>query len=68
MCETSNIDEIVTILRTAVPRLIGIDGKNGSGKTTLASSLSKELGCPHVDIDDHIDENLGQYVIPFLIH
>jgi uridine kinase len=62
MLETANISEIVTILKTAGLRLIGIDGRDGSGKSTLASSLSKELGCPHVNIDGHIDKNLGQYV------
>ena len=35
---------------------------DGSGKSTLASSLSKELGCPRVNIDDHIDKNFGKYV------
>lgn len=62
MLDTSNISEIITILRIPGLRLIGIDGMDGCGKSTLASSLSKELGCPHVNIDDHIDKNLGQYV------
>ena len=62
MRETSNISEIVTILRIPGLRLIGIDGTDGSGKSTLASSLSKKLGCSHVNIDDRIDKNPGQYV------
>jgi len=62
MRETSNISEILMVIRNGGSRLIGIDGMNGSGKSTLASCLSKELNCLHVDIDDYIDKNLGQYV------
>ena len=61
MRNTSNISEIVTLLRIPGLRLIGIDGTDGSGKSTLASSLSKELDCSHVNIDDHIAKNPGQY-------
>jgi uridine kinase len=43
-------------------QLLGIDGTDGSGKTTLAASLSEALGCPHINLDDHIDKNKGQYV------
>ena len=49
-------------IRKGGSRLIGVDGMNGAGKSTLASCLSKELNCLHVDVDDHIDNNLGQYV------
>ncbi len=62
MHEIANISDIVTLLRTPGPSLIGIDGVDGSGKSTLASSLSKELCCPHINIDDHTDKNLGEYV------
>jgi thymidylate kinase len=62
MRETSEISEILAILRAARPRLIGIDGIDGSGKSTLALSLSKERGWSHINLDNHIDKNLGQYV------
>jgi uridine kinase len=52
----------LAILRAARPRLIGIDGIDGSGKSTLALSLSKERGWSHINLDNHIDKNLGQYV------
>lgn len=62
MRETSDISEIVTALKTAGVRLIGIDGMDGSGKSTLATSLSQELGYTHLKIDDNIDKNHGKYV------
>lgn len=62
MHETSELSEILKILRATKPRLIGIDGVDGSGKSTLALSLSKELGWPHIDLDNYLDKNLGQYV------
>jgi len=62
MLETLNISEIVTILKTTGIYLIGIDGRDGSGNSKLASLISQELGCPHVNIDDLVDKNCGQYV------
>jgi uridine kinase len=62
MYETSSISEIVTILKETRIRLIGIDGIDGVGKSMLATKLSQELGYTHLNIDDYIDKNHGQYV------
>ena len=61
MIETSDITDIVTRLAVEF-HVVGIDGVDGSGKSTLAASLSEKLGCSHINLDDHIDKNLGQYV------
>jgi len=61
MIETSDITDIVTRLAVEF-HVVGIDGVDGSGKSTLATSLSEKLGCSHINLDDHIDKNLGQYV------
>jgi uridine kinase len=61
MRETSDLLEIVNDLRIVQPRIIGIDGVDGSGKSVLASSLSEELGYPHLNLDDFLEENRGEY-------
>lgn len=62
MIETSDISDIVTALKAAGFHVVGIDGIDGSGKSTLATALSEGLVCSHINLDDHIDKNLGQYV------
>jgi len=62
MIETSDISEILTKLKTSGFRVVGIDGIDGTGKSTLAASLTEELGCSHINLDDHIDKNQGKYV------
>ena len=62
MQKIAETSEILRILTTTQPRLVGVDGVDGSGKSWLATLLSKELGWPHIDLDDHIENNMGGYV------
>jgi uridine kinase len=62
MHETSEVSEILAILRTTGPLLTGVDGIDGSGKSWLASQLSKELAWLHINLDNYLDKNLGRYV------
>lgn len=62
MLQTSDISEIVRTLEATKFRLIGIDGVDGSGKSALAKALSGELGNIHVNLDDYLDKNRGQFV------
>ena len=62
MQETTETSKITTVLRTMQPRFVGIDGVDGSGKSLLASLLSRKLGWPHINLDDYVEENMGQYV------
>jgi len=62
MKETSDVSEIVAILKTTALGLIGIDGKDGSGKSTLAKDLSEQLGYAHINLDDYLEKNRGQFV------
>jgi uridine kinase len=62
MQETSEISEIVASLKTTKFRLTGIDGTDGSGKSTLAKHLSSQLGFAHINLDDHLEKNRGQFV------
>ena len=62
MQETSKISEIVTSLKTTKPCLIGIDGMDGAGKSTLAKDLSCQLGYAHINLDDYLEKNRGQFV------
>jgi uridine kinase len=64
MQETSEISEIVEILRNCKVSVIGIDGRDGSGKSPLARELATELGYTHIELDDeeYLRENRGQFV------
>ena len=44
----------------SIKRILFITGIPGAGKTTLAKIVAKMLGCPHIDIDDHIRKLLGR--------
>ncbi len=61
MQKTAEAYEILRVLSTKQPRLVGVDGVDGSGKSWLATLLSKELGWAHIDLDDHIENNMGGY-------
>ena len=62
MYETSDISKIVTRMKTANLRIVGIDGVDGSGKSTLAEVLSQELDYIHLNVDDYLEENRGHFV------
>ncbi|HAS55318.1 MAG: hypothetical protein A2X56_11325 [Nitrospirae bacterium GWC2_57_13] len=62
MRETSETSEVLTVLRREGPRWVGIDGVDGSGKSSLAALLSRELGWPHINLDDYVEQNMGQFV------
>jgi hypothetical protein len=62
MIETTELNEIKSILKIEKLSLIGIDGKDGSGKTTLASQLANDLGYCHINLDCKLDKNRGNFV------
>jgi cytidylate kinase len=62
MYETSDISEIMMRMKTANPRIIGIDGVDGSGKSTLPELLSQEMDYIHLNVDDYLEKNRGHFV------
>jgi uridine kinase len=62
MIDTTDTSEILTVLRTREPRVVGIDGGDGSGKSSLASLLSRKLGWLNINLDDYVEKNIGCYM------
>jgi len=62
MEEKSNPSEILEILKKNNYRLIAIDGVDGSGKSSLSKNLSEELGYRHINLDDYLEKNRGNFV------
>lgn len=66
MVETSNLKEIVDLLRNshkdALSRIITIDSRDGAGKSWLAKNLSNLIGAGVVSLDPFLRENQGAYV------
>ena len=62
MQELSDIQNITSKLKRNQYRLIAIDGVDGSGKSTLSRKLADELGYEHINLDDFVVENCGQFV------
>ncbi|MDO4492325.1 MAG: uridine kinase [Clostridia bacterium] len=48
-----NYNELLTAIRAASPRIIGLDGRCCSGKTTLATRLAADLGAAVFHLDDY---------------
>lgn len=58
----AEVTELLTSIRAAGWRRVGIDGVDGVGKTHLATTLSGLLGWAMIDIDDYLHKNQGSYV------
>ena len=62
MEEKSNPSEILKILKKNNYRLIAIDGVDGSGKSSLSKNISEELGYFHINLDEYLEKNRGNFV------
>jgi len=62
MIETSDINEIIRLINGGSFQLICIDGIDGSGKSTLAANLSQSLGVEHLNLDDFVKKEKGNFV------
>lgn len=62
MEEKSEPSEILEILKKNHYRLIAIDGVDGSGKSSLSKNISEELGYCHINLDEYLENNRGNFV------
>lgn len=62
MIETSDINQIIELIKCGDFKLIGIDGIDGTGKSTLAEKLSVSTGLLHINLDDYIEKEKGNFV------
>ncbi|WP_321947862.1 shikimate kinase [Paraburkholderia sp. J10-1] len=58
----TDVGELAEALRPVAGGLITFDGCDGAGKTTLALKLSEALGHEVVDVDKHLNRQMGEYV------
>ena len=62
MEDKSDPSEILEILKKNNYRLIAIDGVDGSGKSSLSKNISEELGYCHINLDNYLEKNRGNFV------
>ena len=62
MEKSSDPSKISKILKNENYRLIAVDGVDGSGKSSLSKDLSEELGYLHINLDDYLEKNRGNFV------
>ncbi len=62
MVETSDINEIIKLIKGGNFHLVCIDGVDGAGKSTLAEKLSLSLGISWLNLDNYVEKEKGNYV------
>ena len=62
MKEITSTSEIRKLLTSKKYHLVGIDGIDGAGKSTLAKELSTALDITHINLDDYVEKEKGNFV------
>lgn len=57
-----NLPDLLNEIRQKNAEIILIDGGDGSGKSTLASEITKSISAAHINLDDYLDKNRGNFV------
>ncbi|MFH1624647.1 MAG: hypothetical protein ABID54_05760 [Pseudomonadota bacterium] len=59
---TQNVLDIVDEIKRRNAYYIFIDGCDGSGKSTLANEIAQKLTLLHINLDDYLEKNRGNFV------
>ena len=57
-----NLPDLLNEIRRKNTQIILIDGGDGSGKSTLASEIAQSISAVHINLDDYLEKNRGNFV------